>query len=100
MGLEARRSLLMSITGSMVASTRSKFSSRQLLSSPVPPSIAMLETSVSRTSSKTLSLRKRFTSLSVRGHLAPIGGVTSSGGWITCESIRFRGLLTNQDVGR
>lgn len=77
----------MTITGTIVANTLSKFSNRQIPNSPVLLSTVTLETLISRPNSKLRSLRRRCTSPSVQDCLAQIGGVTSSGGWITCESI-------------
>ena len=79
----------MTTTGATAASTQFKFSRKQLLRSLVPPSTATPETSINRTISITRSLRRRFTSPSVLDCLKLTGGITSSGGWITCKSIRF-----------
>ena len=97
MVLEARGLSRTSITGTRAANTQSRFSNRRLPSSLVPLSIATLETLISRGNSKLRSLRKKCTSPSVQDCLTLIGGVTSSGGWITCESI---GVGTLRHPGR
>ena len=90
--MEAQGSSRTIITGTRAANTQCKFSNRRLPSLLAQLSIATLETLSSRANSRLRSLRRRCTSPSVQDCLIPIGGVTSSGGWIICKSTGFETL--------